>query len=289
MWDKVMKEVREKRYAGPFEKPPFKHFMQSPIGLVPKSNGQTRLIFHLSYDFESGGKSFNYHTPEELGSVKYKDLDHAVKNCIRLIRLIPNCLIWGGITDLKSAFRIVPGRRDFWPFLMMNAVDPSTGRIMLFIDKNLPFGAEISCKIFQDFSDCLAHLFGYVMGDPMTRFRVTNYLDDFLFIAPGQMQCNEMVSIFENLCTVLGVPIAREKIVYATLRLKFLGIIIDGENRVLRIPHDKKDQALHLLKLMIEKKKATVKTNPEYGRAVEFPPQSNLYWKDLHQENVQQN
>ena len=50
LWNKVMKEVELKRFAGPFPDPPFEHFMQSPIGLVPKDGGKkTRLIFHLSY------------------------------------------------------------------------------------------------------------------------------------------------------------------------------------------------------------------------------------------------
>ena len=49
MWNKVMKEVQAKRYAGPFRDPPFEFFIQSPIGLVPKDKGRkTRLIFHLS-------------------------------------------------------------------------------------------------------------------------------------------------------------------------------------------------------------------------------------------------
>ena len=32
LWNKVMKEVKAKRYAGPFTE----DFIQSPIGLVPK-------------------------------------------------------------------------------------------------------------------------------------------------------------------------------------------------------------------------------------------------------------
>ena len=36
LWNKVMKEVELKRYAGPFEAIPYKNFIQSPIGLVPK-------------------------------------------------------------------------------------------------------------------------------------------------------------------------------------------------------------------------------------------------------------
>ena len=50
LWNKVMKEVKELRYAGPFKKIPFENYIQSPIGLVPKDGGKdTWLIFHLSY------------------------------------------------------------------------------------------------------------------------------------------------------------------------------------------------------------------------------------------------
>ena len=50
LWNKVMKEVKDKRFAGPYKKPPFKHYIQSPIGLVPKDGGRkTRMIFHLSH------------------------------------------------------------------------------------------------------------------------------------------------------------------------------------------------------------------------------------------------
>ena len=78
LWNKLMKEVKFKRVAGPFDTIPFDYFMQSPIGLVPKDNGrEMRLIFHLSYKFEDY-KSLNYYTPDELCSVKYHDLDEAV-------------------------------------------------------------------------------------------------------------------------------------------------------------------------------------------------------------------
>ena len=51
LWNKVMKEVKLGRVAGPYKSPPFDNFIQSPVGLVPKSGrDQTRLIFHLSYD-----------------------------------------------------------------------------------------------------------------------------------------------------------------------------------------------------------------------------------------------
>ena len=40
LWNKVMAEVKDGRYAGPFEKIPFKNYIQSPIGLVPKDQGK---------------------------------------------------------------------------------------------------------------------------------------------------------------------------------------------------------------------------------------------------------
>ena len=54
MWNKIMKEVEAGRVAGPFNEIPFKNFIQSPIGLVPKKGkSKTRLTFHLSYDFST--------------------------------------------------------------------------------------------------------------------------------------------------------------------------------------------------------------------------------------------
>ena len=43
MWNKIMKEVKLKRFVGPFRKDqfPFKFFIQSPIILVPKGTDQT--------------------------------------------------------------------------------------------------------------------------------------------------------------------------------------------------------------------------------------------------------
>ena len=77
LWNKVIKEVEGKRYAGPYLSPPFETFAQSPIGLVPKDKGtKTRLIFHLSY-LKSGG-SVNNGIPKDLCTVHYPDFENAV-------------------------------------------------------------------------------------------------------------------------------------------------------------------------------------------------------------------
>ena len=87
LWNKLMKEVKVKRVAGPFDEIPFENYIQSPIGLVPKVGGDsTRLIFHLSYDCKKDGLgSVNHFTPSEKCSVKYKDLDYAIGAYLKVL------------------------------------------------------------------------------------------------------------------------------------------------------------------------------------------------------------
>ena len=85
LWNKIMKEVKLGRAAGPFESIPFEHFIQSPVGLLPKAGNQTRLILHLSYDCKRDGlKSLNHYTLREKCTVQYIDLDYAVSTYMDL-------------------------------------------------------------------------------------------------------------------------------------------------------------------------------------------------------------
>ena len=292
MWEKLMKEVKLKRYAGPFEKCPYKYFIQSPIGLVPKAGNQTRLIFHLSYNFgeETDQKSVNFHTPDDLCTVKYRDLDHAVRTCLELDRKagrsqrheeltaeddadIPDLLsfeseherlvtehisskIYLAKSDLKSAFRILPILPSQRCFLVMKARNPESKKFAFFVDKCLPFGASVSCAKFTLFSESLRHIVEFVTGRYHT---VTNYLDDFLFIAHGQLECDNMVRAFLNMCQDIGCPVALEKTEWSATLMVFLGILIDGENRLLLIPDEKRIKALNMIKWAISKKKVTIK------------------------------
>ena len=270
LWNKIIKEVKTGRVAGPFDEIPYQNFIQSPIGLVPKAGGKSRLIFHLSYDFgdKSQQKSLNYHTPEELTSVKYNDLDTAVKNCL-LVKSEQKQLLGNqtkvafeeepihlGKTDVQSAFRLVPLSILCWSWLIMMAVNPITKKMQYFIDKCLSFGASISCSIFQRFSDALKHIFQFCTG---TRHHVMNYLDDFLFVAYCKMMCNELIKQFLSLCSELGVPIAPEKTEWACTQLVFMGILLDGWFMLLAIPEEKHLKAIYLISKLIDKRKATIK------------------------------
>ena len=151
LWDKLMKEVRLGRLAGPFDRKdlPYTNYIQSPIGLVPKHGGKTRLIFHLSYQFKNGNPSVNQCTPRQFCTVKYNDLDMMIKQCCKL-----NAQVFWAKTDVQSAFRLVPLKVQHRKYLIMQATHPHTRKTHFFIEKNLPFGHSISCCHFQRFSNC---------------------------------------------------------------------------------------------------------------------------------------
>ena len=253
LWNKVMKEVKLKRFAGPYpiNKPPFKRYIQSPIGLVPKDNGSdTILIFHLSYPRE-GGKSVNANIPKKLTKVKYPDFSEAIKLC-----LIEGKSCHLSRSDMKSTFRNLGISKKYWKYLLMKAKNPIDGKWYLFVDKCLPFGSAVSCKIFQDFSDSIAYLVRYQVGAGK---KVTNYLDDYLFVALMKYLCNYQCQVFLNICSEIRFPIAMEKTFWANTRITFLGFLIDTVKQIVCVPLEKITKGVNMLKYVMAKKRITLK------------------------------
>ena len=218
LWNKVMKEVKEKCYAGPFDKIPFEHYIQSPIGLVPKDGGKdTRLIFYLSYP-RGTSKSVNANTPEILCKVAYPDFNQTIQLCTKAGK---GCHI--SKLDMKSAFRNLGIKKKDWKFLVMKAVSPLDGKTYFFVDKCLPFGASISCSHFQRFSKAVKHIVQW-----RTKKDLVNYLDDYFFVALMKMLCNNQTKEFLAVCGMIGFPVSLEKTFWACTKLTFLGLLIDS-------------------------------------------------------------
>ena len=261
LWNKIMKEVEAKRYAGPFDKIPFDKYIQSPVGLVPKAGGKTRLIFHLSFKFSDNetGISLNEGTPHEICTMKYNDLDEAIHNCLCIskeaLKVNGRKIVFLGKPDLSSTFRVLPLMKKCFCLLVLKAVDPTDGKTKYFVDKCLPFGASISCALYQKFSDELR----FIMEYKTNRKAITNYLDDFLFVAITKWICDQMLGQFIEVCTFLNIPIALEKTEWATTCIIFLGILLNGEALTISIPLEKQKKALNLLNEILDKKKITIK------------------------------
>ena len=135
-------------YAGPFEKPPFDNFIQSPIGLVPKDGDRdVRLIFHLSY--LRTGRSVNSDTPDKLCTVKYPDFLVTIHRCMEHVAKHGSCYI--SKTDAKSAFRILGINRQSWPWLLMAARHPSVNVGSGFLTKHYLSVVRFRVVIFRGF------------------------------------------------------------------------------------------------------------------------------------------
>ena len=222
---------------------------------MPKAGGdsqQTRMIFHLSFDFKTF-KSVNFYIPDEYCSVKYHDLVYAVRTSLHWLTSSANVhgVIFYSKTDVRSAFRVLPLKKKNWCWLIMKACDVSTDKWVYFVEKCVPFGSASSCALFQKFSDALKAIFEYRVSCILV---VTNYLDDFLFVAYTIDLCNEYMRRFMQLCVELNLTLADDKTVWATLRIVFLGILMLGDVHMLAIPLDKKQRALNMVNEIIEKK-----------------------------------
>ena len=245
LWNKVMTEVEAKRYAGPYESPPFKYFIQSPLGLVPKDKGKkTRLIFHLSYPRKGAYSSINSEIPYEFCKVKYPSFDNAVKLCLEAGK---NC--HAAKSDMARAFRNVPLAVKEFAILLMKAEHPLTGKTFFFVEKCLPFGSSISCKIFQDFSDAVAHIVR-----TRTRRNLVNYLDDYFFAALFKMWCDWQVQQFLNVCKEINFPVSLEKMEWGSTILTFLGLILNTVTQTVSIPEDKIVKAREQLLFFLNRK-----------------------------------
>ena len=275
IWNKVMKEVAEHQYAGPFQVPPTEYFIQSSIGLVPKAGGKTRLIFHLSFDFgkEFHQRSVNSHMPDHLCSVAYNDLNHAVNKCLNILKLAGSSDIYYSKTDCSHAFRILPAKINHRKFLTMCAIHPLMGKQYYFIDKCMPFGSSISCVQFQAFSNALKYIIEWKVSFTLQYdipSAVLNYLDDFLFMAISKLLCDGMMTEFLELCSQIGCPISGDKTEWGTTLIVSLGIFLNGRNNTLSIPVDKRIKAINLIQFAMDNRKVTIHFMQKLTRTLNF-------------------
>ena len=245
-----MKEVQLRRFAGPFADVPYDSFIQSPIGLVPKDDGkETRLIFHLSYPQIANSWSVNANTPTELCSVNYPDFNQAICRCLEEIGIGMQGLCYIGCSDFRAAFRNLGVLPEQWKFLLLKAVNPLDGRTYYFVEKCLSFGHAISCALFQQVFDGIAHIVTFKTGRI-----IVNYLDDFLFAACFELVCNNQIHTFLAVCHEIKFPVALEKTFWGTTKLVFLGFLIDAETQRVAVPKEKITQAINMVTHIINKR-----------------------------------
>ncbi|XP_062578413.1 uncharacterized protein LOC134240321 isoform X1 [Saccostrea cucullata] len=240
--EKIQKEIELGRVVGPFSELPISNLHLSPVGIIPKSDGGWRMITHLSYP-ESN--SINDYIDPELCTVNYSSFDKVVD----MISVLGKGALLGKV-DVKSAFRLIPiypGDFDLLGF-------SEDG--LYYIDKCLPMGCAISCKIWETFATFLHWLPEFRTGLET----LDHYLDDFIFAGKGgTSECSRLMENFKSVTTDIGVPLAEDKTAGPTTNITYLGLEIDTIEMVIRIPQPKVVMLTDMIKDMLGKKKVTLR------------------------------
>ena len=105
----------------------------------------------------------------------------------------------------------------------------------IFIDACLPFGLRSAPKLFN----VLADLLEWILINQGVTF-LLHYLDNYLTMGPPNSHiCQRNLSLLVEVCAVLGIPLALEKVVGPSTVLEFLGILLDTERMEARLPGNK--------------------------------------------------
>ena len=200
----------------------------SPIGLVPKSNGEFRLIHDCSAPMGTSLNDFSV----ELDKCRYESVDSAVAN------MTEGCYM--AKVDIKAAYRGV-------------AIHPTSysatglrwnlkGQDVYMVDTRLPFGARPSPTVFHRISQCVKremHRRGYM--------KCTAYQDDFLLIADSHDECLTAWLVLINLLLQLGFDINYSKLEPPSTNIVFLGVELNSVYMQLSLPQEKLDSIRHIL------------------------------------------
>jgi hypothetical protein len=173
--------------------PPVHNLHVSPIGVVSKSDGGWRMITHLSYP---PSICINNHIDPVYTSVNYTSFDTVIQTISHLGK---GALI--AKADIKSAFRLIRVHPADFELLGLNM----NGKF--YVDKCLPFGCSISCKIFEICSTFLE----WLVRKKSEVETVHHYLDDFIFAGSSYSNhCHVLVHTFQSLCVEMGIPLIRQ-------------------------------------------------------------------------------
>lgn len=131
--------------------------------------------------------------------------------------------------DIKSAFRLLPVSPEDFELLGIQFDK------YYYIDKCLPMGCALSCKLFETFSTFIQ----WVVERRASSKYLDHFLDDIIFMgAENTNDCANLMDTFTEVCSEIGIPVAENKTLGLTV-LPFLGYVIDTKLMMILIPMEK--------------------------------------------------
>lgn len=237
--EKVEKEIINQLQKGNYVLAEGKPTIVSPLGAIPKEDGDIRLIHDAS--LPKGASMNDYAT---LQKVKFQSLEDACK----LAKPDYFC----AKIDLKSAYRSVAIHRDDYKMTGLQWKFQGQEKSTFIFDSKVPFGSRRGPSIFHRLSQAVKRCMqrrGY--ND------VVVYIDDFLIIAPTFDRCNEALHTLIRLVRKLGFSISWPKVVGPTQKITFLGVDIDTVSSTLSLGADKLGKLKEQLSNFYKRKRAS--------------------------------
>ena len=237
----IQTELQRGHTAGPFLSPPFTRFHCSPLGAVPKPDSSIRLILNLS---SPRGEAINEGISQEKFSVIYSRFDDAVD----IVRDIGPSAFMGKL-DVKHAFRLCPVRPQDFPLLGFHWLN------RYYFELRLPFGSRSSPFIFNNLADALCFILTVVFGIHY----IIHYLDDYFLVNVDEHSCAADLHTATHAFSLLGIPVAPDKLFGPLQCITYLGIEIDAASGIIRLPQSKLSELLVLLASWLRRSNCTKK------------------------------
>ena len=111
-------------------------------------------------------------------------------------------------------------------------------------------GCRSSCAIFEAFSTAVE----WIAKNELKVAGIAHILDDFLIISNSMNQGYKDLLGFQTMCETLGIPLAPEKTEGPASSLTFAGIELDTIARTARLPAEKLEKAIALVKRALDKR-----------------------------------
>ena len=210
----------------------------SPMGVIPKPDGDVRLIHDCSRPVGKADNDYcnvNWHQ-------KFARVDDAAKF------MSPGCYF--AKVDLRSAYRSVNLSKASQEVTGLKWV--LNGETVYLRDSKLPFGAKLSPGIFHRLTQAVKRIMARKGYDLLVV-----YLDDFLVISDSKAACAEALSVLIQLLQKFGFAIHWGKVIDPTTRITFLGVELDSLTMSLRLPNDKLLSLKQELQSFTSRKRAT--------------------------------
>lgn len=202
----------------------------SSIFLVPKKNSEYRFILNL--------KQLN----------KFIEPQHFKLEDIRSVLSLISKRCYMGSLDLKDAYYHIPIHKDYRKYLRFTFEDK------LYEFNCLPFGL---CTAPYVFTKLMKPVIGHLRKNGITS---VIYLDDLWCKGLSHENCKTNLLYSESLFKALGFTINYEKsAMNPSMRVTYLGHILDSKKFVISLPSQKIKSALYKLKTLLQLKTFSIR------------------------------